>query len=543
MFQGAGGDRALRGSDPSLTRERVARRPVSSLRRLSEALGAVDDVLDVAAAAADWIHGTFGPLTVVSLAHPDGSGRLRVVWSDGGTLGDPRRRAAGRRAAFRSLTPTRLDRDGDDRVEAILPLVSRSEALGVLEVLAPVREIDAAWDLLEVGASQLGAALRAITRNARLRREVEALERSCSLVTALVGAGTAHEAVRIAIRFVWERFRVPVAGWCDAEGDALRLVGTHGLGPRRSSELRLAMPAVATWGSAGPADRERLTRRFGDLAGARRVSVLDAGHAVVLCAEPDASRGSLTAAGSLLTEVLRLLAHATLAERRNERLDMGIAWTAHELRSPLLGIRAALELLLERGTSDPTEHAVLRTSLHELDQLAGSAEAILTWAMGERQLRRRPADLVRIVEEAVGSCRLEKGDRDVVVFAPERAVGRFDPVQLRTAVSNLVRNAVAYSYPGTKVEVVVEETVDGLALSVKDEGPEIPASERRLIFDPFARGSGSVSARNGTGLGLFIARRVVEAHGGRIWVESDPGGTTFHVRLPVEGRDLQRFAS
>jgi len=516
---------------------------VSALRRLSETLGEAEDMHAIVAGGGEWVRRLLGPEAAVALAHPDGSGRLRVVWSDGSAAAD-RRRAAGRRAAFRSLTSTRLDRDGDDRVEVILPLVSRSEALGVLEVLAPERAIEAAWDLLEVGASQLGVALQAITRNARLRREVEALERTSSLGTALVRAGTVDEAVRIAVRFVWERFRVPVAGWCDTEGDSLRLVGTQGLGSRRSHELRLATPTMAAWPSARPADRERLTRRFGDLAGVRRVSVLDAGQAVVLCAEPDvAPPGSLEAVGSLLGGVLRLLGHATLAERRNERLDMGIAWTAHELRSPLLGIRAALELLLERRVSDPAERAVLRTSLHELDQLAGSAEAILTWAVGERPLRRRPADLVRVVEEAVESCRLEMGDKDVLLFTPERAVARFDPVHLRTVVSNLVRNALAYSYPGTKVEVVVEEAIDHLALSVKDEGPEIPASERRLIFDPFARGSLSRSARNGAGLGLFIAKRVVEAHGGRIWVDSDPGGTTFHVRLPVEGRELQRFAS
>jgi two-component system OmpR family sensor kinase len=130
-----------------------------------------------------------------------------------------------------------------------------------------------------------------------------------------------------------------------------------------------------------------------------------------------------------------------------------------------------------------------------------------------------------------------------VISAPERAVARVDPTHLRTVVSNLVRNALAYSFRGTKVDVIVENAGDHVQLSVRDEGPEIPIEERRLIFDPFARGSMSISARNGSGLGLFIARQVVEAHGGRIWVESERGTTTFRVRLPVEGRGLRRFAS
>lgn len=522
---------------------------MSTLRGLAEALGTAEDVDAVAVAGAEWIRQILGPETAVSLARPDGSDRLRVVWTVGSMNGTKdragRRRLAGRRTVFDSVRPIRVRLDGEDRVLVLLPLACRGRSVGVLEVLAEERRIDAAWDVLEVGVSQIGIALEAVCRSARLRREVETLERASNLGTALVRARSADEAVQVAVRFVWERFRVPVVGWGGAGGGVRRLVEVRGLGNRRRRELREAMPSLPPWESLGRSGQESVKRRFQELAGARRVTALHVGDTVILVGGPSAvADDSLETVGSLLAEVLRVLDSAALAEMRNERLDMGIAWTAHELRGPLLGIRAALELLLERRTPDPSEQAVLRASLLELDQLTGSAEAILTWAVGEGALERREADLVRVVEEAVESCRLEAGqDKAVVVFAPERAVGRFDPTHVRTVVSNLVRNALAYSFHGTKVEVTVEDLGDHLALSVKDEGPVIPVEERRLIFDPFARGSASGSARNGTGLGLFIARRVVEAHGGRIWVESEETGTTFHVRLPVEGRRLQRFAS
>jgi signal transduction histidine kinase len=520
---------------------------VSSLRGLSDALGAADDVDAVAAAGAGWIRRILGTETAVSLACPDGSGRLRVV-SAAGSMSDPRmglgrRHQAERRLAFDSLRPSRHRVGG--LALAIFPLSSGGEGVGVLEVLAAGSRLDAAGEVLEVGVSLLGVALQTAARNARHRREVETLERASSLGAALVRARSAEEAVRVAIRFLWERFRVPVVGWSGAGGAEHTLVESRGLGNRVRRDLEQAMPTVPPWASLSPAEREGVKDRFRDLAGVPLVSALDVEDAVLLVGRPVGEvEGSLEMVGSLLAEVLRVLDSAALANMRHQRLDMGLAWTAHELRGPLLGIRAALELLLDRQPTDPAERAVLRTSLQELDQLTGSAEAILAWAVGERPLDRGEADLVRIVEEAVESCRLEFGEeRPVVISAPERAVARVDPTHLRTVVSNLVRNALAYSFRGTKVDVIVENAGDHVQLSVRDEGPEIPIEERRLIFDPFARGSMSISARNGSGLGLFIARQVVEAHGGRIWVESERGTTTFRVRLPVEGRGLRRFAS
>jgi signal transduction histidine kinase len=244
--------------------------------------------------------------------------------------------------------------------------------------------------------------------------------------------------------------------------------------------------------------------------------------------------------GSQLATVLASLSEQAL---RNERLDTALAWTAHELRGPILGVRSVLELLLERAGADPRDPLIIRRSIDELDRLVGTAEAVLGWAVGTRSLQRRRTDVVRVVEEAVESCRLETGQDGIVVSFDRRAVARIDPAHIRAAIANLLRNALAFAEPGTKVEASVDRSGDMVMVSVKDFGPEIPAIERELIFSPFVRGTAPGRATNGSGLGLFIARRVVEAHGGRIWVESDRESVTFRVLLPVMGTQAPGIAS
>jgi signal transduction histidine kinase len=427
----------------------------------------------------------------------------------------------------------------------MLPLSCRERPVGILEVLAPEERLDDAWDVLEVGASQLGVTLENVSRSDQLRQQVATLKRASGLGAELVGARSAEGAVRVATHFVWDRFRVPVAGWYGSNGGEYALVDVKGLGTRRRGNLREEMSSVPPWASLDAAERGAYEDRFRRLSGVHRVSSLDGGDAVILMGRPKGTPdGSLQMVGGLLAEVLRILGEAAIADVRSQQLDLGIAWTAHELRGPLLGIRAALQILLRRRPADAAERAVLSASLNELDQLTGSAESILTWAVGQGPLDADATDLVEIVEDVIKSSRLELGDlQPIVVDVPERVIVWCDATHLRTVVANLIRNAVTYAFPGTKVGVEVQRTRDHVQLSVTDEGPEIPVEERGVIFDPFARGSAASSNRAGSGLGLFIAKRVVEAHGGRIWVESGPSATTFFVRLPAEGRRSRRFAS
>jgi two-component system, OmpR family, sensor histidine kinase KdpD len=153
------------------------------------------------------------------------------------------------------------------------------------------------------------------------------------------------------------------------------------------------------------------------------------------------------------------------------------------------------------------------------------------------------ADVIPIVEEAATAIRSETGEDRIVLRGPGSATARAIPIQLRTAIVNLLRNAVTYSDPGTKVEVVVEADEDCVVLSVTNEGVGIPTQEQRTIFGPFVRGSLTSSTAQGRGLGLFIAQRAVEAQEGHLRVDSEPNGVTFRLTLPRGERGLRRLGS
>jgi two-component system sensor histidine kinase TctE len=106
---------------------------------------------------------------------------------------------------------------------------------------------------------------------------------------------------------------------------------------------------------------------------------------------------------------------------------------------------------------------------------------------------------------------------------------RGDPLLLRIAISNLVRNSLQHG--AGDVEVSVEVTDRDAIVSVADHGPGVESGELAEVFEPFVRGRRA--ARGGHGLGLFIARRAVQAHGGMLWLENGGGGAVFHMRIPA----------
>ncbi len=114
--------------------------------------------------------------------------------------------------------------------------------------------------------------------------------------------------------------------------------------------------------------------------------------------------------GTLLDDTLPLLSRSEREEQRTSRMAVGLAWTAHELRTPILGVKAALEVVAKR--SAPRDDELLRLSLRELEQLAADTEGILGWAVGGRDLSPRYVDVAQLVEDAVTTYRLlHGGDR------------------------------------------------------------------------------------------------------------------------------------
>ncbi len=396
--------------------------------------------------------------------------------------------------------------------------------------------VEECWPTLEAVASQVAMAVWNLRHRAGLERRVESLGSAADLVRELVRADTYRGAVRSTVGLCFELVDAPVAAWLGNGGEELSLLSVRGLGSRKRSELRGALPTLPRWGSLKERERARIASRFASIAEVGDAVAIDGGDALILAGgQPEEAGAHLEVVGSLFQDVLGHLGLLERAERRKERLDLGIALTAHEVKGPLLGAKAAIDSLLTTSGEPPAEQDLLRRSGRELAQLAGLIDALLRWTVGSAPLRRRGIDLVRQVRIAVESCQLGSGEERVKISAPDRLRARVDAKHFRTAVANVVRNALAYSPPSSKVDVLVESDDGKATVTVRDRGPGVPAAERESIFDPFSRGQAGRTMRSAGGLGLFIARRVLEAHGGGIRLEPSRTGATFRLEVPLEG--------
>jgi signal transduction histidine kinase len=475
---------------------------------------------------------------------PDASAGSGIIWGGaeplqvGPDVTAKRREVLGS-TTFSYLTPSS---EGEDCF-GFFPLLGRGGSLGVLEILAPEDVLRNRREALSVVADELAVWLSNLSERDRLRREVESLEQDAALRRDLLRAAGPEAALRIAGDSICREFGVPVCIWWNEHEGPLVFSAASGVPAHDQRGIRDRLGTIPAWAMLTTRDRASVRHLFGVLVGAQLVTAREAEGAVLMVGggEPQLRR-RIRAVGSLLEEALPLLAASARERRRNVEIDLGLAWTAHEVRGPLLSVKAALELLVRRGVSG--DDALLRLSLRELEQLVGDTDGILGWAVGSRPLSPSYLDVTQLVEAAVDSYRLEAAGHTIEVVAPSRpAMAVVDPTHLRAAVANLVRNAVAYSDPGSAVVVQVVDEGPTLRLSVRDEGPGIPAAERESIFDPFVRGEAGARRGRGSGLGLFITRRVVEAHGGKVWVDPGHPGAIFQMLLPVEGKELQRFAS
>jgi two-component system phosphate regulon sensor histidine kinase PhoR len=235
----------------------------------------------------------------------------------------------------------------------------------------------------------------------------------------------------------------------------------------------------------------------------------------------------------LLEDVIDHLAVVEAAARRHERLDLGLALTAHEVRGPLVGALAIIERLLMEHEHDEEDRGLLDRSREQLEQLSRLVDSLLHWAVAGRPLEMRATDLTGLVRQAADWCARETGTDRTVVTGPDGIEVLADADHLRGAMTNVIRNAILYSPPETRVSVRVEVEGDTARVTVRDQGPGVPVGERDSIFDPFMRGAAAYLSRTGNGLGLFITRRVLQAHGGDVWLSSNGAGAMFTLELPV----------
>ena len=212
---------------------------------------------------------------------------------------------------------------------------------------------------------------------------------------------------------------------------------------------------------------------------------------------------------------------------------------SHELRTPVAGLLGFLQTTVDHWEtmSDPERRRAVSRAFSNARSLQTLTSDVLDSASIEARTltyRFEPSDLRACVDESVQTLRDASPERTVNVTTPsEPVLVRADTLRIRQVLGNLLDNAVKSSAPDATIDVDVT-TVDGTAtVSVRDRGPGIADAERERIFEKFTRGRAGIS--RGTGLGLYISRHIVEAHGGEITAESVPGepGARLRFSLPL----------
>ena len=227
---------------------------------------------------------------------------------------------------------------------------------------------------------------------------------------------------------------------------------------------------------------------------------------------------------------------ADLAEVDRQRRDL-VANASHELRTPITALQALLENLVD-GVEQPDPHS-LQVALEQTERLGRLVGELLDLSQlesGGAQIVTETIPLHDFVEQAVSEAAL--ADRNVRLtsdIVPADLTVKADSARLHQVLANLLDNASRHSPPGGMVTVSVRQHDSGVRLAVSDQGPGIPLADRDRVFERFSRLDGSRASRNGGGgLGLAIAREVVELHGGVLRAEENaPSGCRMVVELPV----------
>ena len=257
-------------------------------------------------------------------------------------------------------------------------------------------------------------------------------------------------------------------------------------------------------------------------------------------------RNELRLAKEYLAEQYRQLATANSElQRLDEVKSAFVSIAAHELRTPLTSVLGYLELLLGGDAGVLSEQQIdylriMEISAQRLLRITNDLLDVTRIQAGHMDLVLRPTDLISLVRSVVAECapQLEVRAQHLVFHAPgQLPLALCDAGRAAQIIGNLLNNASKYSPPGSAIVLSVAQATDAgfLQISVADHGNGIASEDEIGIFKPFFRaGHATSSGVNGTGLGLYIARSLVELHGGHIWYDSIPGqGTTFFVTLPV----------
>jgi len=231
-------------------------------------------------------------------------------------------------------------------------------------------------------------------------------------------------------------------------------------------------------------------------------------------------------------------------EKLNREKNHFLSIAAHDLRNPLATIYTAADLITEElkdKTSSETKE-FLEMIKHSSKFMRSLIEELLDVSAidsGKISIHLEPVNLTDLIRNNVSLNRVIAGRKEITVeyrTEDNLPVLQLDRQKIEQVLNNLISNAIKYSFPKSKVEILSRCENNNFIISVSDEGQGIPPAEMNKLFKPFSRTSAkTTSGESSTGLGLVIVRKIIEAHNGRVWAESRVNkGSTFSFSLPVQ---------
>lgn len=224
----------------------------------------------------------------------------------------------------------------------------------------------------------------------------------------------------------------------------------------------------------------------------------------------------------------------TERRRLEQAQDDFLAMASHDLRSPVTVLRGRAQMMKRRRTYDEGGINVILDQTRRIERLTDDLQELVRLEAGKVDIVMIRIDLGELAQGAADRLRIQHDARRIQVVTPDPPViGRWDRDRIGQILDNLLENAAKYADEESEITVTVTSTGSEAQVSIADRGPGIPAEAASRLFERFYRVD-ETGATAGLGLGLYIARMLAEAQGGRIWVESELGrGSTFTVALPL----------